>query len=267
MSVPALTLWAMQSLRAVTFGVGGVVFGSFLTVVVYRLPRGESVVTPRSACPQCGNTIRARDNVPVLSFVLLRGRCRHCGLKISPEYPLTEAFVGLVFLTVALRVPDLISAALLAPFLGVLVAAALIDLRHRIIPNRLVYPSLAVFGTAVALASLADGRLTLLRAVLGLVAYGGGLLTIAIVARGGMGMGDVKLAGLIGLMLGALGWRYLGVAAAVTILSSGVVAVGAVLAGMGRKHALPFGPFLAVGATVAALWGPQVAGWYGVFTH
>ena len=251
----------MAVVRALGFALAGLVFGSFLTVVVHRMPRRESVVAPRSACPSCGAPVRARDNVPVLSYLLLRGRCRACRVPISAEYPLVEAITGALFVGAALAFREVATAALVAPFLGVMLAAALIDARHRIIPNRLVYPSLLAFGAAVAALGVA-GEARPATAGLGLVACGGGLLAVHLVSPGGMGMGDVKLAALIGLVLGALGWTYVAVAVMVGVLAGGLAAVAMLAAGRRRKDTLPFGPFLALGADVSAFLAPPIASWY-----
>lgn len=237
----------------------GLAFGSFLTVVIHRVPVGESIVRPRSRCPACGAQILARDNVPVVSWVLLRGRCRSCGARIPAAYPLLELGTGALFVGAALRHPDPWRAVLLAPFLGVLLALAVIDARTKRLPNRIVYPSLGVSAAYLAIARVAGGPVDLAGAGIGLLAYGGGLLLVALISPRGMGMGDVKLAGLIGLVLGALGLRYVAVAAGLGILLGGVGAVAALLAGASRKQAVPFGPFLAAGAALAVFVAPQVA--------
>ena len=252
----------MLVVRAVVFAAFGLAVGSFLTVVIHRVPRRESIVAPRSACPACGAQIGARDNIPVLSYLLLAGRCRHCRAPISAEYPAVEALTGGAFLGAALAFGDVWVAALVAGFLAVVEAAAAIDLHHRIIPNRILYPSLAAFAVAVAALWVAGRRVSLAGAALGLLAYGGGLLVVAVVSRSGMGMGDVKLAGLVGLVLGALGWQYVGVAAALGILAGGLLAIAALLRGARRKDVLPFGPSIALGALFSALFAPHVAAWY-----
>jgi len=252
----------MAALRDLAFALFGLVFGSFLTVVVHRTPRKESVVAPRSACPRCGAVIRARDNIPVLSYVLLLGRCRGCDLHISAEYPVVEALTGALFVAAALAFRRTPAAAIVAPFLGLMVAVALIDARHRIIPNAVTYPALVVFGAAVPASATFGGGVSLPGAALGLVAFGGGLLVVALLSPGGMGMGDVKLAALIGLVLGSLGWRYVGAAALLAVLGGGVGAVVALARGRGRKDAIPFGPFLAGGAVLSALAAPQLSSWY-----
>jgi leader peptidase (prepilin peptidase)/N-methyltransferase len=161
----------------------------------------------------------------------------------------------------AARFSDIGAAIVVAAMLSLMPAVALIDLRHRIIPNRLMYPSLIVFPIAIVLARLLGSELDPIKALVGLLAYGGGLLIVAFVSRG-MGMGDVKLAALIGLVLGSLGLRYVGVAAAAGILVGGLAGIGALLAGRGRKSAIPFGPSMAAGALVAVFAGESIASWY-----
>ena len=240
----------------------GLAFGSFLTVAIHRVPAKESVVAPRSRCPACGTPIAGRDNVPVVSWLLLRGRCRSCGASISPVYPLIELATAGLFVAAALWFERVWVAAMIAPFLGLLLALAVIDIRHKIIPNRLVYPSLIAFPLVVAVGAVAGGGFDVVDAVIGFFAYGGAILIVAIVSPGGMGMGDVKLAALIGLVLGAVDLWSVAVAAGAGILFGGVAAIGALLAGKGRKAMLPFGPFLAAGATLAAFAGPELADAY-----
>jgi leader peptidase (prepilin peptidase) / N-methyltransferase len=246
-------------MRAVVFAVFGLLVGSFLTVVTHRIPRRETIVTGRSRCPSCGATIRARDNVPVISFLLLRGRCRSCRVRISPVYPLTELATGVLAAGAALRYRSLYVAALVAAFLAVLLVLALIDARYHVLPNRIVYPAVLAFGAAIVAGDIADGGVDLVRAALGFGAFGGGLLLIAILSPRGMGMGDVKLGFLIGLVLGSLALSFVAVAAGVAILAGGVAALVALAAGKTRKSAIPFGPFLALGGATAAFVGPQVA--------
>jgi leader peptidase (prepilin peptidase)/N-methyltransferase len=197
----------------------------------------------------------------VLSWLLLRGRCRRCGERISVVYPLLElATVGLVILA-AIRYPNPWQAVLVGGLLALMPGIALIDLRHRIIPNRLMYPALLLFAPVVVLAWLIGEAADPARAGIGLLLYGGILFVVAVVSRG-MGMGDVKLAALIGLVLGSLGLRVVGVAAGAAILFGGLGGLVALAMGRGRKSAIPFGPYLAVGAVVAGLWGEPIASWY-----
>jgi leader peptidase (prepilin peptidase)/N-methyltransferase len=248
--------------RALVAAPFGLVFGSFLTVVVHRVPRGESLVRPRSRCPSCGTQIRAVDNVPVVSWVFLRGRCRACGARISPVYPSVELATGVLFAGVALRYVDAWVIALLAPFCGLLLAISVIDIRTKKIPNRLVYPALLLSAGFLPVARLAGADVDLVRAAVGFLALGGGFLIVAFVVPRGMGMGDVKLAALIGLVLGSQGLGVVGVAAGAGILIGGVGAVTALVAGASRKQAIPFGPFLAAGALVAVFLGLEIASRY-----
>jgi leader peptidase (prepilin peptidase) / N-methyltransferase len=261
---PADTLpAAMTALRAAVFGLLGLAFGSFLSVVVHRVPRKESVVAPRSRCPTCGTELRARDNIPVVSYLLLRGRCRTCGARISPRYLLLEVATAGLFVGAALRFSELATAAMMALFFAVMVAVTAIDLELRIIPNRIVLPAIPAFAVLLALAFLVGDHLSLAEAGLGLLAYGGGLLLVALVVPGGMGMGDVKLAALIGLVLGSFGLDHVAVAAGAAVIGGGVGAAAALLfGGATRKTPLPFGPYLAAGAVVAAFAATEVARWY-----
>jgi leader peptidase (prepilin peptidase)/N-methyltransferase len=250
-------IW-LRALIALPFGLA---IGSFMTVVVSRVPEGGSVVAPRSRCPRCGTELRNRDNVPVVSWLLLRGRCRSCGNRISPEYPLTELATAALVVGAAVVFEDVAVAVMMAAMLSMMPAIALIDLRHRIIPNRLMYPALISFPVYVLAAWALGAPLDPARAAIGFAAYGGGLFVVAVVSRG-MGMGDVKLAAVLGIVFGALGLRYVGVAAAAAIVLGGVFAIGALAMGRGRKSAIPFGPSIAAGAVVAAFWGEQLSAWY-----
>jgi leader peptidase (prepilin peptidase)/N-methyltransferase len=249
--------------RAAIFAVFGLAFGSFLTVVVHRIPRGESIVRPRSRCPRCGATIEALENIPVISYVLLRGRCRRCGEPISIEYPLTELATAGLFAAAGALIEPLYAAILVAPFMGLMLAVGLIDARWRIVPNRIVYPALGLYLVAIAAGHLTDGGVNVVTGLVGLGVYALPMLTVAIIVPGGMGMGDVKLAALIGLVLGSRGLGNVAVAAFVGIVGGGVAALVALAVfRYGRKGQIPFGPFLAGGAVVAALVGPQLAGAY-----
>lgn len=248
----------IRAIVALPFGLG---VGSFMTVAVHRLPRGESVVRPRSRCPSCGAEIGARDNIPVLSWLLLRGKCRRCGARISIEYPLVELATAVLVVLAAIRYPTPWQAVLVGGLLALMPALALIDLRHRIIPNRLMYPSLVLFPVLIVFARSIGEAADPARAGIGLLLYGGILFLVAVVS-GGMGMGDVKLAALIGLVLGALGLRFVGVAAGAAVLFGGLGGLVALAMGRGRKSAIPFGPYLAAGAVIAGLWGEEIASWY-----
>ena len=236
----------------------GLLIGSFLNVVAARLPARVSLVTPRSRCPHCETEIRSRDNVPVLSWLLLRGRCRDCAAPISARYPLVEAGTALLVGAVAAVHGDdttpLVLGAVLVLFL---IPMALIDAEHRLIPNRLTGPA-ALCAVGLGLALDPGGEPA--RLIAGAVA-GGLFLAAAIAKPGGMGMGDVKLAGVLGLFLGPA------VAVAVLVaLVSGTVAGALIMArqgvAAGRKSTVAFGPFLALGGVVAVLAGEPLMDLY-----
>lgn len=234
-------------------GVSGLILGSFLNVVVHRLPRRESLVRPRSRCPGCGTTIAARDNVPVLSWVLLRGRCRCCRTAISPRYPILEGACGVLFVAVVVVEGVSLDLVVSLPFAAVLLAVAVIDLDHRMVPNRILAPA-AVYALVVG-ALVAPDELLPERLIAGAGAFVV-LLAAALAYPGGMGMGDVKLAGVMGLFLG------LGVVPAlfVAFLTGTLVGVAVMVrkGAAARKSAVPFGPFLALGALVGLLAGPEL---------
>jgi leader peptidase (prepilin peptidase)/N-methyltransferase len=235
----------------VTFaGIFGAMLGSFLNVVAYRLPRKESVIFGSSHCPACGAAIKPYDNVPIVSFLVLRGRCRSCSVRIPVRYPLVEALTAALCAGAVLVHHTAAGIALSVVLILLLVPAAAIDLEHRIIPNRITGLG-AVLALVVGLALDPAGEPERLIAA---VAAGGFLLVAALAYPGGMGMGDVKLAGMMGLFLGR------SVAPALMIaLVSGVVAGLVVMSRkgvkQGRKTAVPFGPFLAFGAIVAIYAG------------
>lgn len=247
-------------------GLLGIVIGSFLNVVIWRVPRGESIVHPPSHCPGCDNRIAARDNVPVLSWLLLRGRCRHCRRAISARYPLVELLTGLVFVLIAWRVglhPALPAYLYLA---AVGIALAFIDIDTKRLPDALTLPSYLVGLVLLGIAALAGaGHTPYLRALEGMAALGVFYLVIVLAYPKGMGLGDVKLAGVLGLFLGWLGWGSLAVGAFAGFLLGGVFGIALLMAQRaGRKSAIPFGPFMLLGALIGILAGPQLA---HAYTH
>lgn len=251
-------------MEAITFaGVLGAIFGSFLNVVIHRLPRHESVVSPASHCPGCDMPVRPYDNIPILSWLLLRGHCRGCGEPISPRYPLVEGGTAALCVGAVIAHDSVSSIALSIALILIVVPAAAIDLEHRIIPNKITALG-AVLALALGTALDPSGEPT--RLIAG-AAAGGFLLIAALAYPGGMGMGDVKLAGVMGLFLGAA------VAPAILIALLAGVLVGAVImarkgAKAGRKTAVPFGPLLALGAIVAIYAGqPLVSLYTNNFLH
>lgn len=243
----------MQSLA---LGLAGIILGSFLNVVIHRLPRGESVILPPSRCPRCGGRLSLLDLVPVLSYLRLRGKCRMCGARISPRYPLVELLTGLLFAGTyaAFGWQPVLAKHLF--LLALLVAVTFIDLEHYLIPNRLIAAGLA----GGVLLNLYARDLTPASAALGALLPAGFFLLLAVASRGGVGGGDIKLAAVIGLFLGlplAL------VAVFVASLAAGAVGLALLAAGRKRRwDPIPFGPFLALGAAAAIFYGPAILNWY-----
>lgn len=243
-------------MRLAALALGGLAVGSFLNVVIHRLPRGESIVWPPSHCPSCGRRLAARELVPVLSFLVQRGRCRGCGERIPWRYPLVEAVTAAGLVAVGLRYPDPAQVAFYGWLTGILIAATFIDIAHRIIPNRLLAVGLA--GGVVLFPWARPHPLG--ESLLGFGAAGAVMLLIGLVSRGGMGGGDIKLAAVLGFFLGAA-------PAALALLlgftAGGLAALAMLLLGLkGRKDAIPFGPYLAGGAMAALLWGRPLIDWY-----
>lgn len=237
--------------------VGGLIFGSFLTVVAHRVPRGESVVGGRSHCPHCGAQIAAYDNVPVFSWLLLRGRSRCCGERISARYPLTELTLGVLWVaTVAVLWEDPTEVVLGLVFVATLVAVTVTDLERRVIPNKILLAA-ALVGLVVV--AVGDPSSLPERAVAA-IAAGGTLFLVALAYPKGMGLGDVKLTALMGLYLG----RNVAPAVLVALLAGSIVGLAMIAReGAGaRKRAIPFGPFLAFGGVVGLLAGDQLVDLY-----
>jgi leader peptidase (prepilin peptidase)/N-methyltransferase len=233
-------------------GVLGLVIGSFLNVVSHRVPRSESVVSPPSACPSCGTPIRNRHNVPVLGWLVLRGRCYDCGLPISARYPIVEAATGLLFALVGLRFASepMLLAAYLA-FAAIAVTLALIDLDVHRLPNVVVLPSYPVLAVLLALGLGGQG---LLRAAAGASLLFGFFFVVAVVAPGGIGLGDVKLAGVVGGMTAAVSWGAFLTSAVGGFLLGALAGVLLILGRRAhRKTALPFGPFMLLAAWASIL--------------
>ncbi len=254
----------MTSLLAVVGGVVGLIVGSFLNVVAYRIPRGLSVIRPRSACPGCGHEIRSRDNVPVLSWILLRGRCRDCGSGISVRYPLVEAGTALAFALLAV----LLGASWALPAYwwaaGVAIALTLTDLDVRRIPDRILGPGVVVTAVLLTAGAFADGEpMALARALGGGTAYFALLFVVALAARGGFGFGDVKLGFLLGMVLAYRSWGVLVVGVFGAFAVGGLVAVALLVTRLAkRKDAIPFGPAMVAGAGLALACGEAIARWY-----
>jgi len=246
----------------------GLVVGSFLNVVIHRLPRKESVVKPRSRCPGCDTEIRPRDNIPVLSWLLLRGRCRTCGTSISIRYPIIELLCAVLFAAMAMRFPEDLALPAFLALAAACLAGSAIDVEHMLLPNRLVFPSLAIAAALLVVAAVAQDDWDDLRgASIGAVLASGGLLLLAVAwPRGNaMGGGDIKLALLLGLCLGWIDLGHVALGLFLGFLLGSVAGVGLVVAK--AKHLqehFAFGPFLAAGTLLAVWFGRPILEWYAV---
>ena len=272
----------MVSLLVTGTGLFGSLIGSFLNVVIFRVPAGRSIVSPPSACGGCGARVRAWDNVPVLSWLVLRGRCRDCQVRISARYPLVEFGTAVFFACVAVWVLSRVLATgfssatgwmmngelvTLVAFLylaAVSVSLAMIDLDTHTLPNRIVLPAYPVATVLLAAAALMAGEPgRILGALVGGAALFGVYLLLALAYPAGMGLGDVKLAGVLGLYLGWLGWGELAVGGFAAFLLGGFFALALVIARKAnRKSGIPFGPWMLAGAWLGIFYGEQIANGY-----
>jgi leader peptidase (prepilin peptidase)/N-methyltransferase len=239
----------------------GLCVGSFLNVCIYRIPESKSIVYPGSMCPRCGVGIRFYDNIPLLSYLVLKGRCRNCRTPISIRYPLIEMLSASLAAAVLLKYGLTLEAAITYGFVAVLIVITFIDIDHRIIPDVISIPGIAAFF----LAALLLPSVTWLDSLIGIVAGGGSLFLVAwlyhlITRKEGMGGGDIKLLAMIGAMIG---WK--GVLFTIFVSSATGTVVGLVVMLVKRQNmklAVPFGPFLAFGAVAYLFYGPQVIEWY-----
>ncbi|HLF41151.1 MAG TPA: prepilin peptidase [Acidimicrobiia bacterium] len=254
----------MDAALVVLVTVLGLAVGSFLNVVIWRVPRKLSVVRPGSHCPGCETPIRPVDNVPVASWLRLRGRCRHCGAPISVRYPLVELAGAVLFGAAAARFGWSWELPAYLVFFAALLAISAVDLEHYIVPDRISLPLMAVSVPLLGVAALGEGNGdAFVRALLGSVAAFGFLFALNIISPRGMGMGDVKLAVSLGMYLGWLGWGEVFLGLFLAFLLGAVV--GLLLMGLrlrSRKDHVPFGPFLALGTVATVLWGDPILRWY-----
>ena len=250
----------MGLLSVIVAGLCGLMVGSFLNVVAARVPRGQSILSPASACPHCGHAVRPWDNIPLVSWALLGGRCRDCQGGISARYPAIEAITGLLWAGAVMRFGITWEAGVMIVLLSGLVVLSAIDIEFRIIPNKILLP-LIVLVLVAQLVITPDRWLELGIAALGAAGY---LYLAALIKPGGMGMGDVKLALLLGVGLGAT----VAVAMLIGIIAAACVGVAIVLVqgAAGRRVRIPLAPYLSAGAVVAAFWGGAIQDSYlGLF--
>ncbi len=239
----------------------GACIGSFLNVCIYRIPAGQSIVHPGSNCPNCRTMIAVYDNLPILSYLLLRGKCRTCLAPIAIRYPFVELLTGLFALACALAFGLTVHALVVFVFIATLIVVALIDLDHRIIPDAISLPGILFFF----LASLTVPTVTWQSSIVGILVGGGSLFTVAWVyqlmtGREGMGGGDIKLLAMIGAMTGWQGVVFTLFAASAVGTAIGMLVM--IRSGRGMKLAIPFGPFLALGAVIYLFFGERLIGWY-----
>ncbi|ABO49582.1 type 4 prepilin peptidase 1, Aspartic peptidase, MEROPS family A24A [Desulforamulus reducens MI-1] len=234
----------------------GLVVGSFLNVCIYRIPQGETVVTTPSHCFACGTRLKPWDLVPLFSYLLLRGKCRYCRVKISVQYPLVELITGLLFLATIYYWGISWQALAMLVFFSVLMVTTVIDIHHQIIPD-----SVLLVGGLLGLPIIFFQSLDHLKwGLIGFFAAGLLLLLIALLSKGGMGGGDIKLAAVMGLYLGL---KPVAIALFLSFLLGGAVGILLLATGIkGRKDPVPFGPFLAAGAIISAFLGERIIVWY-----
>jgi leader peptidase (prepilin peptidase)/N-methyltransferase len=255
----------VTGLVAAIAGLFGLVIGSFLNVVIWRVPRKVSIVHPRSRCPSCDTQIAERDNIPVLSWLLLRGRCRTCGAGISARYPLVELLTGVLFAAVGARFYDSWALPAYLVLTAGLIALSAIDLEHYLLPNRLVYPlgfagaALLAFASALENDWNAYGR-ALAAAAAAFVFF----FIVHVISPRGMGFGDVRLSFVLGMYLGWLGWAEMLAGLFLGFVYGAIVGlvVMAVVGAKGRKYHIPFVPFLALGTMTIVLFGEPILDWY-----
>jgi leader peptidase (prepilin peptidase)/N-methyltransferase len=257
----------VTALVAAISGVYGLVIGSFLNVVIWRVPRHDSIVKPPSHCPVCDAKIANRDNIPVVSWLLLRGRCRSCAAAISVRYPFVELLTGALFAAVGARFAHSWALPAYLVLAGALIALSAIDLEHYLLPNRILYPADGAVIVLLAAASAAehDWGAFVRAAIAGGIAFAI-FLTIHLVSPRGMGFGDVRLSFLLGFSLGWLGWGEVAGGLFSGFLYGAVVGVALIVFKVkGRKQQIPFGPYLAAGAMTFVLFGEPIVDWYRHF--
>lgn len=242
----------------------GALIGSFLNVCIYRIPRGLSVVSPSSRCPACGTAIRPYDNIPIVSFLALRGRCRYCGAKISIRYPVVEALNAALYAAVLWRYGVGWHTPFLFAFSSAMIVITFIDLDFQIIPDLITLPGIPLGLVASSLLLpdpfARDSFLGFKEGVVGFLSGGGIFYLIAVLSRGGMGGGDIKLMAMVGALMG---WKAVLLTTFAGSLSGSLVGIFLmVFKGKGRKTKVPFGPFLAAGAIITLFFGQEILALY-----
>jgi len=254
----------------VVIAILGLAIGSFLNVVISRVPGGESLLRPPSHCPACGHRIRNRHNIPLLGWLILRGRCADCRVRISVRYPLVELLTAVLFVAVALRFADLQQLSALPAvlyFTAMGISLSMIDLDVGRLPNAIVYPSYLVLGTLLAIAALAQrDAAALLRAAVGAATLFLAYFAVAYLYPAGMGFGDVKLAGIVGGVLGFVSYPVLAVGAFAAFAIGSTVGIGRIVIWRSTaSSSIAFGPFMITGALAALFVGSTIGELYSTF--
>ena len=254
----------MTASLVVLCGLVGLMVGSFLNVVIHRVPLHESIVAPRSHCPSCNTELANRDNIPVVSWLMLRGKCRTCAVAISPRYPLVEALTGVLFALIALRFGFDAALPAFLVLTAFLVALSAIDLDTFLLPKRLVWPALGAGVVLLGIAAVVDGdTLGPREAVFGAAGAFGLLFLIHFISPKGMGFGDVRLAAVLGLHLGFIELPLVPLGLFLSFLLASIIGIGLIATKKkGRKDKVPFGPFLAAGTALAILVGQPLLDLY-----
>lgn len=247
----------MEIFYLTLFFIYGIIFGSFFNVVGLRVPKKASIVSPPSHCTRCNRKLKALDLVPVISYVFLRGKCRGCGVKISPIYPLMEFFTGALFMTAYWMLGFSLELIVALVFISLLIIITVSDLAYMLIPNKVLLP----FGVILFVLRFVSPLTPWWDSLLGAVVGFGVLLGIGILSKGGMGGGDIKLFFVIGLVLGTIQTLLTLFLAALIGSVIGVIVLR--IKGKGRKTPIPFGPSIAIAAMIAYFFGAELVDWYG----
>lgn len=256
-----------MSLYLIVFVLGSLI-GSFLNVCIYRMPRGLSIISPSSRCPSCSMPVKPWDNIPVLSFLILGGRCRHCRKKISVRYPLVEASNAFLYMSVLWKFGVGWNFLIYAALVSSLIVITFIDLDFQVIPDRITLPGIpiALIAGSFLLPDpfMRADRLGYTASLIGFLAGGGFFYLVAVLSRGGMGGGDIKLMAMVG---GLMGWKSVLLTTFAGSLSGSIIGIFLMLfKGKGRKTKIPFGPFLAFGTLVTLFFGQEILLWY-LYSH
>lgn len=239
----------------------GLIVGSFSNVCIYRIPRNESIIYPASHCPKCRSNISPKDNIPLLSYVLLKGRCRNCKSKIFIQYPIVELITGLIYLIIYLIYGVCIQTLIYIVLASALIVVAFIDLNEQIVPDVISLPGI-VIGFII---SFFVPYISFLNSGLGVVAGGGIILIIGLAGsvifkKEAMGGGDVKLAAMIGAFLG---WRYIVISLFLGFFLGALAGIFLIISKIkSREDVVPFGPFIVLGSFITLLWGEKILRWY-----